>query len=45
MIEGPEDARFRAFRKAKEEEPEMDYDEPEDLWDEEYDVVSDDDTL
>ncbi len=31
MIEGPKGAKFRAYRKAKEEEPESDYEEGADV--------------
>ncbi|CAD6568189.1 MAG: hypothetical protein ASARMPRED_001447 [Alectoria sarmentosa] len=44
-IEGPKGARFRAYRKAKEEEPESDYDDPLDVGDEDSVDLSDDITV
>ena len=44
-IEGPKGARFRAYRKAKEEEPESDYDDPLDGGDEDSVDLSDDITV
>ncbi len=45
MIEGPKGAKFRAYRKAKEEEPESDYEERPDWEKEKLDALGSEDAM